>query len=96
MTKLVPLHDKILIKRIEAENVSLGGIVIPDAHVEKPNKGTVLAVGQGKYKNGELVAPVVSEGDVVLFGKHSGYNVKIDNEELTILNESEIYAIIQE
>lgn len=91
---LVPLHDKILVRRIKEENISRGGIVIPDAHAEKPNRGTVIAVGPGKYVKDELRTPVVEVNDLVLFGKTAGVPVKINDEELIMLNEDEIYAKI--
>jgi len=93
---LIPLHDKVLVRRIKEDNVSRGGIVIPDAHAEKPNRGTVLAVGPGKYINGELRTPVVETNDIVLFGKTAGTPIKVDDEELTMLLEDEIYAKIVE
>lgn len=88
-----PLHDKILVRVIEGEKVSDGGIVIPDAAVEKPNEGIVLAVGPGKHlPNGEFQVPVLKENDRIIFGKNAGYKVKMNNEELIMLKEEEVYA----
>ncbi len=90
-----PLHDRIVIKRMEEEKVSAGGIVIPDSAKEKPIKGQVIAVGEGKpLDNGQVRAPKVKAGDKVLFGKYSGTEVKIDGEELLIAREDDILAII--
>lgn len=90
-----PLHDRIVIKRMEEEKVSAGGIVIPDSAKEKPIKGQVIAVGEGKpLDNGQVRAPKVKAGDTVLFGKYSGTEVKIDGEELLIAREDDILAII--
>ena len=93
--KLKPLHDKVLVRRIETEEVSGGGIVLAPSAVEKPNLGTVLSVGPGKLVDGELVTPVVFEGDTVLFGKNAGYEVKVGEEKLIMISEDEIYATLK-
>lgn len=94
--KLRPLHDRVIVKRMEEERTSPGGIVIPDSAKEKPIKGEVLAVGTGKAKdNGEVIAPAVKVGDLVLFGKYAGTEVKIDGDELLVMREEDIMAVIE-
>ncbi|MDZ4348881.1 MAG: co-chaperone GroES [Xanthomonadaceae bacterium] len=89
-----PLHDRVVIKRMEEEKVSAGGIVIPDSAKEKPIKGEVIAVGEGKpLDNGQTRAPKVKAGDKVLFGKYSGTEIKIDGEEYLVAREDDILAI---
>ena len=91
-----PLHDRVLIKRIEEPEQVRGGIVIPDTAKEKPQQGEVIAVGDGKYdKDGKRIPLDVKPGDRVLFGKYSGTEVKIDDEELLILREDEILGIVE-
>ena len=93
--KFRPLHDRALVKRIE-EEVSQGGIVIPDNAKEKPSRGTVIAVGTGKpLPKGEISPMSVKAGDTVLFGKYSGTDVKIDGEELVVMREEDIMGIIE-
>jgi chaperonin GroES len=93
--KIKPLHDHILVERIEAENKTKGGIIIPDTAQEKPMEGNIVAVGEGAYdNNGKRVALDVKVGDRVLFKKWGGTEVKIDGKELIILKESDILAII--
>jgi len=90
-----PLHDRIVIKRMEEEKVSAGGIVIPDSATEKPIKGEVLAVGEGKpLDNGSTRAPKVKVGDKVLFGKYAGTEVKLDGVEILVVKEDDIFAIL--
>lgn len=90
-----PLHDRVIIKRMEEERTSPGGIVIPDAATEKPIKGEVIAVGNGKIlDNGEVRALDVKAGDKVLFGKYSGTEVKVDGEDLLVMKEDDIMAVI--
>ena len=90
-----PLHDRVLVRRVEAEAKSAGGIIIPDTAKEKPMQGEVLAVGPGaRDDKGELVVPDVKPGDRVLFGKWSGTEVKLDGEELLIMKESDIMGVI--
>lgn len=94
--KLRPLHDRVIIKRLEAETKSAGGIVIPDAAAEKPIKGEVIAVGTGKILDDGKVRPMaVKAGDTVLFGKYSGTEVKVDGEELLVMREEDLVAIIE-
>lgn len=91
-----PLHDRVIIKRMEEERTSPGGIVIPDSATEKPIRGEVLAVGKGKTTdNGEVKALDVKVGDKVLFGKYSGTEVKMDGEELLVMREDDIMAVIE-
>ena len=93
--KFRPLHDRALVKRIE-EEVSQGGIVIPDNAKEKPSRGKVIAVGTGKpLPKGEISPMSVKIGDTVLFGKYSGTDVKIDGEELVVMREEDIMGIIE-
>ena len=92
---LRPLQDRVIVRRVDSESVTKGGIVIPDAATEKADQGTVLAVGPGKRnKDGEVVALDVVAGDRVLFGKFSGQTVKVDGEELLILKEEDILGVI--
>jgi chaperonin GroES len=92
-----PLHDRVVVKRIEEEQKSKGGIIIPDTAKEKPMQGEVLAVGPGaRNDKGELVVPDVKAGDRVLFGKWSGTEVKLDGDELLIMKESDIMGVIEE
>ena len=93
--KLRPLHDRIIVKRLEEERKSAGGIVIPDTAAEKPSMGEVVAAGPGKTDdNGKLVASGVKVGDKILFGKYSGSTVKIDGEELLVMREEDIMAVV--
>jgi chaperonin GroES len=94
-TKFRPLHDRVVVKRIDAEAKSKGGIIIPDTAQEKPQEGEVVAVGPGgRDENGKLIAIGVKSGDRVLFGKWSGTEVKLDGEELLIMKESDIMGVI--
>ena len=91
--KIRPLHDRIIIKRVEEEEVTAGGIIIPDTAKEKPQKGKVIAVGEGrKDDNGKRITMDVVAGDVIIFGKYSGSEVKIDGAEYLIMHESDIIA----
>ena len=91
-----PLQDRVVVRRTEEENKSAGGIVLPDSATEKPAQGEVLAVGPGKaLDNGESRPVDVKVGDTVVFGKYASNTVKIDGEELLILNESDIYGVIE-
>jgi chaperonin GroES len=93
--QFTPLHDRVLVRRIEGEEKTKGGLIIPDTAKEKPSEGEVLAVGEGARKdNGELITPAVKAGDRILFGKWSGTEVKIDGEDLLIMKESDILGII--
>ena len=90
-----PLHDRIIVKRVEEETTSAGGIVLPGSATEKPSEGEVLAVGKGKQlDNGDVRALEVKVGDKVLFGKYSGNEVKIDGEELIVMREEDIMGIL--
>jgi len=94
--KLRPLHDRVIVKRVEEEKLSAGGIVIPDSATEKPIRGKVLSVGNGKVlENGEIRALDVKKGDTVLFGKYSGTEVKVDGDELLVMREDDIMAVIE-
>ena len=93
--KLRPLHDRVILKRSEEERTSPGGIVIPDTATEKPIRGEVLAVGRGKIlENGETRPLDVKVGDKVLFGKYSGTEVKIDGQDLLVMREEDLMAVI--
>ena len=93
---LRPLHDRVIIKRLDQESKTASGIIIPDAAAEKPDQGEVLAVGPGKRdESGKLNALDVKVGDRVLFGKYAGQIVKVDNEELIVMREDDIMAVVQ-
>jgi chaperonin GroES len=95
--KFRPLHDRVVVRRIDQEQKTTGGIIIPDTAKEKPQEGEIVAVGPGKRnEKGEIVALDVKPGDRVLFGKWSGSEVKIDGEELLIMNEGDIMAVLDE
>ena len=94
--KFRPLHDRVVVRRLTAEEKTAGGIIIPDTAKEKPMEGEVVAVGPGgRNEQGQIVALDVKEGDRILFGKWSGTEVKIDGEELLIMKESDIMGIIE-
>jgi chaperonin GroES len=94
--KLRPLHDRVIIRRVEEERTSPGGIVIPDSATEKPIKGEVVAVGNGRLmENGEIRALDIKAGDKVLFGKYSGTEVKVEGEELLVMKEDDVMAVIE-
>ena len=93
--KIRPLHDRVVIKRLDEEKTSAGGIVIPDNAAEKPQKGKVVTTGNGKpLDNGETRKLDVKKGDTVLFGKFSGTEVKIDGEEVVVMREEDILAVL--
>jgi chaperonin GroES len=93
---LRPLHDRVIVKRMEEERMSAGGIVIPDSATEKPIRGEVLAVGNGKIlDNGEKRPLDINVGDMILFGKYSGTEVKVEGEELLVMREEDIMAVIE-
>ena len=95
MSTIKPLYDRVVIKRMEEEKLSAGGIVIPDSATEKPIKGEVVAVGTGKVlDNGQVRAPQVKVGDKVLFGKYSGTEVKLDGNEYLVVKEDDIFATL--
>ena len=94
-TKFRPLHARVVVKRIDAEEKSKGGIIIPDTAQEKPSQGEVIAVGPGgRDEAGKIIKPDVKAGDRVLFGKWSGTEVKLDGEDLLIMKESDIMGVI--
>jgi chaperonin GroES len=94
--KIRPLHDRVIVKRLEEERVSAGGIVIPDTAAEKPVQGKVVAVGKGKILEDGNVRPLdVKIGDKILFGKYSGTEVKVDGEELVVMREEDVMAVIE-
>ena len=95
-TNFRPLHDRVVVQRIEAEEKTKGGIIIPDTAKEKPQEGKIVAVGPGgRDEAGQLIKPDVKVGDRVLFGKWSGTEVKIDGEDLLIMKESDIMGIVE-
>jgi chaperonin GroES len=94
--KFRPLHDRVIVKRVEEEEKTSGGIIIPDAAKEKPQEGKIIAVGKGKILENGKVSPLdVKKGDRILFGKYSGQEIKIDGEEHLIMREDDILAIIK-
>lgn len=94
--KIRPLHDRVIIRRLEEERTSPGGIVIPDTATEKPVKGKVIAVGSGRITEKGEVRPLdIKKGDTVLFGKYSGTEVKVDGEELVVMREDDIMAVLE-
>jgi chaperonin GroES len=95
--KFRPLHDRVVVRRVDAEERTAGGIIIPDTAKEKPQQGEVLAVGPGKRdETGKLVPPDVRAGDQILFGKWSGTEVKIDGEDLLIMKEDDIMGVVED
>ena len=91
-----PLHDRVLVRRVEAEEKTAGGIIIPDSAKEKPQQGKVIAVGKGKIEKDGKVTPLdVKEGDTILFGKYSGQEIKIDGTEYLIMREDEVLAVVE-
>ena len=94
--KIRPLHDRVIVKRIDEERKSAGGIVIPDTAAEKPDQGEIVAVGKGKKsEDGKLIALDVKVGDRVLFGKYSGQTVKVKGDELLVMREEDIMGVIE-
>ncbi len=94
--KIRPLHDRVIVKRVEEERMSAGGIVIPDSAKEKPSQGQVIAVGNGKIlDNGEVRALDVKVGDKILFGKYAGNEVKVEGEELIVMREEDIMGVVE-
>jgi chaperonin GroES len=93
--KVRPLHDRLIVQRLEEEEQRFGGIIIPDTAKEKPQQGKVIAAGKGKAKDDGKVLPLdVKEGDTILFGKYSGQEIKIDGEEYLIMREDEVLAVL--
>jgi chaperonin GroES len=94
--KIRPLHDRVIVKRLESETLSAGGIVIPDSAAEKPVQGKVVAVGKGKILEDGNVRPLdVKVGDKILFGKYSGTEVKVDGDDLVVMREEDVMAVIE-
>ncbi|MBM3371428.1 MAG: co-chaperone GroES [Burkholderiaceae bacterium] len=94
--KLRPLHDRVIVRRLDTERKTSSGIVIPDNAAEKPDQGEILAVGNGKIQEDGKVRPMaVKTGDKVLFGKYSGQTVKVDGEELLVMREEDIMAVVE-
>jgi chaperonin GroES len=94
--KLRPLHDRVIVRRLEEEEKTAGGIIIPDTAKEKPQQGKVLALGKGRFlQNGQIIPLIVKEGDRVLFARYAGTEVKVEGEELLIMREDDILAIFE-
>ena len=93
--KFRPLHDRVVVRRVEEDTKTAGGIIIPDTATEKPQQGEIVAAGPGTKEDGKTIALDVKKGDKVLFGKWSGTEVKIDGEELLIMKESDIMGVLQ-
>jgi len=93
--KLKPLGNRVVVEPIEQEEMTAGGIVLPETAKEKPQKGTVVAVGSGEYQDGNLVEMEVKEGDQVLFAKYAGTEIKVDGKKVLILRESDLLAIVE-
>jgi chaperonin GroES len=94
-TKIRPLHDRVIVKRIEEEEKTKGGIIIPDTAKEKPQEARVIAVGPGRHDDGKVIPLGVKAGDKILFGKYSGTEIKLDGEEHLILREDDILGVIE-
>ena len=94
-TKIRPLHDRVIVKRIEEEEKTKGGIIIPDTAKEKPQEGRVVAAGPGKQEDGKMIPIGVKSGDRILFGKYSGTEIKLDGEDHLILREDDILGVIE-
>jgi len=95
--KIRPLHDRVIVRRMEEETTSAGGIVIPDSATEKPSEGEIIAAGNGKVSdNGDVRALDVKIGDKILFGKYSGTEVKVDGEDLIVMREEDIMGVLEE
>lgn len=93
-TAIKPLGDRVVVQRVEEEQVTRGGIVLPDSAKEKPQKGKVIAVGAGRYEDGERIPMDVKEGDIVVFAKYGGTEIEIDGEEYIILSERDLLAVV--
>ena len=93
--KIRPLHDRVIVKRLEEEDKSKGGIIIPDTAKEKPQEGRVIAVGSGKHEDGKVIPLDVKVGDKILFGKYAGTEIKIGGEEHLILREDDVLGVIE-
>ncbi len=93
--RMRPLHDRVIVKRIEEEERTKGGIIIPDTAKEKPQEGQVIAVGPGRREDGKVIKPDVKAGDRILFSKYSGTEIKLDGEEHIIMREDDILGVIE-
>ena len=93
--RIRPLHDRVIVKRVQEEEKTKGGIIIPDTAKEKPQEGEVIAVGPGKQDDGKITALDVKAGDRILFGKYSGSEIKMDDEEYLILKEEEVLGVVE-
>ena len=93
--KLRPLADRVIVKRLENETTTASGSVLPDNAAEKPDQGEVLAVGPGRVEDGKTIAMTVKVGDTVLFGKYSGQTVKVDGEEVLVMKEDDLFAVVE-
>lgn len=93
--RMRPLHDRVIVKRIEEEERTRGGIIIPDTAKEKPQEGRVVAVGPGRVEDGKVIKPDVKAGDRILFGKYAGTEVKLDGEEHVIMREDDILGVLE-
>lgn len=93
--KLKPLGDRLIVQALDEEEVTASGIVLPDTAKEKPQKGKVLAVGDGKFEDGNRIPIDVSKGDEILYSKYGGTEIKVDNEELLVLRESDVLAKVE-
>ncbi len=94
-TKFTPLHDRILVRRLEEAGTTRGGLIIPDSAKDKPQEGRVIAIGKGKTNDeGKVFALAVKEGDRILFGKYSGTEIKIDGEDLLIMKEEDVLGVV--
>jgi chaperonin GroES len=93
--RMRPLHDRVIVKRIQEEERTKGGIIIPDTAKEKPQEGRVVAVGPGKREDGKVIAPEVKAGDRILFGKYAGNEIVLDGEEHVIMHEEDILGVIE-
>ncbi|MDH3588636.1 MAG: co-chaperone GroES [Gammaproteobacteria bacterium] len=95
--KLRPLHDRVIVRRLEEETKSPGGIVIPDTAAEKPSRGEIIAIGNGKVlENGDVRPLALKKGDKVLFGKYSGTEVKIEGEDILVMREDDVMAVLDD
>ena len=94
--KIKPLDDRVVVKQTEAQDVTAGGIVLPDSAKEKPQQGQVIAVGKGKVMEDGSVRPLdVKQGDTIIFGKYSGQEIKVDGDELLIMKEDDVYGVVE-
>ncbi len=94
-TRVRPLHDRVIVKRIQEEEKTRGGIIIPDTAKEKPQEGEVVAVGPGRHEDGKVIALDIKAGDRILFAKYSGTEIKLDGEEHLIMREEDILGVIE-